>query len=85
MNIAREYEVERVVSKDTSRTYLCHCYLDVEKQRLVATDGHAMAVEPEYDLWRGQEVGTPAGQGALLGPRHSLRSTLTEATQKSFN
>jgi hypothetical protein len=50
MNIAREYEVERVASKDTSRTYLCHCYLDVEKQRLVATDGHAMAVVPVSGL-----------------------------------
>jgi hypothetical protein len=50
MNISRDYEIERVVSKDTSRTHLCHCYLDVEKQRLVACDGHAIAVVPVSGL-----------------------------------
>jgi hypothetical protein len=46
MRLSREYEVDRVVSKDETRPHLCNCFLDVEKQKLVACDGHAMAVVP---------------------------------------
>lgn len=50
MRLNRDYEIERAASKDETRPHLAHCYLDVEKQRLVATDGHMLAMVPVTDL-----------------------------------
>jgi hypothetical protein len=49
MRMRREYEIERVTSKEENRA-IANCYLDVEKQKLVATDDHCMAVVPVTDL-----------------------------------
>jgi hypothetical protein len=50
MRLNKIYEIERAASKDLTRQHLCHCYLDVEKKRLVATDGHMLVSVPVTDL-----------------------------------
>ena len=51
MIIDRTCEIERVVSADPSRANLIDAYLDTSggDTRLVATDGHCMAIVPVHD------------------------------------
>jgi len=50
MRLNRRFSPWKVASKDITRQHLTHCYLDVEKQKLVATNGNAMAVVPVDEL-----------------------------------
>lgn len=46
MKIDTRYETERLVSKDATRPHLHNLHYDKGNQKLVATNGHAMAVVP---------------------------------------
>ena len=46
MKMDKSHKIENCISPDTTREHLCKAYLDTEKKRLVATDGHMMAVVP---------------------------------------
>lgn len=46
MRIPKLAKIENVASRDASRLNLMNPYLDVAKKRIMATDGHAMAIVP---------------------------------------
>lgn len=54
MKMPARYEIDRIVSADTTRPALTHAYLNTDARRLIATDGHVMAVLPveigEHDV-----------------------------------
>jgi hypothetical protein len=46
MKIDTKYETERLVSKDPTHLHLQNLHYDLQKQRLVVTNGHALAMVP---------------------------------------
>lgn len=50
MKIDRKYQPELAVSADPTRPNLANLHLDVETKRLVATNGHVLAVVPVTEL-----------------------------------
>ena len=46
MKLEKSQKIELCASKDFTRKHLTAVHLDAEKQRLVATNGHSMAVVP---------------------------------------
>ena len=50
MRLDRKYQPELAASADTTRPNLQNLHLDVEKKKLIATNGHVMAVVPITDL-----------------------------------
>jgi DNA polymerase III sliding clamp (beta) subunit (PCNA family) len=46
MRYPKSWRIEGCISRDVTREKLMHAWLDVGKQRLVATDGHVLATLP---------------------------------------
>ena len=46
MKFEKRFKIEKIVSADGSRTAICQANLNVEKKRIEATNGHALACVP---------------------------------------
>lgn len=66
MRISKFYKPEACVSKDAERMHLCHPYLDVKRERLVATDGRRMIALP-VEVEKGEVSGHIASDLLKVG------------------
>lgn len=77
MKFNRDCFVEKCISSDITRLHLASAHLDVEKKRLVATDGHCMAIVPiETD---DHDVTGPVSADALKAARKAAKTNNGDA------
>ena len=70
MKLQDKKPIEQCAGKNDVRHYLNHPYLDTENKRLIATDGHCLAVVP-VELSEGDTSG-PVSADALKAARKTI-------------